>query len=111
MSNRAAVNALINDLVERLILVYDPEKILLYGSYAYGQPDEGSDVDLLIVKRTRERPIDRRIAVRRIVSDLRRKTPFSALVVTPEELSQRISIGDDFLKEITVKGKILYEKS
>jgi hypothetical protein len=44
------------------------------------------------------------------VSDLRKKTPFSPLVVTPDELLYQIAKGDDFLKEITIKGKVLYEK-
>jgi uncharacterized protein len=110
MISKKHVNSILRDLVERLVKVYDPERILLYGSYAYGRPHKGSDIDLLIVKDTKERPIDRRVAVRRIVSDLRRKVPFSPLVVTPQELSHQISAGDDFLKEITTTGKVLYEK-
>ena len=104
------IKPVINQLVEKLIKAYKPEKIFLYGSYAYGNPGEESDIDLLIVKKTKERPIDRRVAVRRLVSDIRKKTSFSPLVVTPTELSHRITIGDDFFLEITTKGKILYEK-
>ncbi len=104
------MNDLISKLVERLKEEYQPEKIILYGSYAYGQPDRESDIDLLIIKETKERPIDRRIAVRRLVSDIRRKVPFSSLVVTPEELVQRLEIGDDFFIEITRRGRVLYEK-
>jgi len=110
MSNKKQIDSIVEQVVERLIKTYDPERIFLYGSYAYGKPHKGSDIDLLIVKSTNERPIDRRVVVRKLVSDLRKKTPFSPLVVTPEELSHQISIGDDFLKEITTKGKILYEK-
>lgn len=110
MSYKKNTDLIVEQLVERLVKTYDPERIFLYGSYAYGKPHKDSDIDLLIVKSTNERPIDRRIAVRKLVSDLRKKTPFSPLVVTPEELSHQISIGDDFLKEITTKGKILYEK-
>lgn len=105
------VNAqVISGLVKRLIEMYQPEKIILYGSYAYGSPDEDSDIDLLIVKETEDRPIDRRIAVRRLVSDIRKKVPFSSLVVTPEELSDRLALGDDFFIEIIQRGKVLYEK-
>ena len=110
MQNSQDRNTIILRLVERLKEAYQPERIILYGSYAYGNPDEGSDIDLLIVKDTDQRPIDRRITVRRLVSDIRRKIPFSSLVVTPEEISERLEIGDDFFIEITSKGKVLYEK-
>lgn len=100
----------ISGLVERLIEKYKPDRIILYGSYAYGTPHKESDIDLLIVKETKDRPIDRRIAVRRLVSDIRKKVPFSSLVVTPEELSNRLALGDDFFIEITQRGKVLYEK-
>jgi predicted nucleotidyltransferase len=110
MQNSQDRDTIISRLVERLKEAYQPERIILYGSYAYGNPDEGSDIDLLIVKDTDQRPIDRRITVRRLVSDIRRKIPFSSLVVTPEEISERLEIGDDFFIEITSKGKVLYEK-
>ncbi|MBI5235418.1 MAG: nucleotidyltransferase domain-containing protein [Deltaproteobacteria bacterium] len=101
---------LISKLAKRLGERYQPEKIILYGSYAYGTPDEASDVDLLIIKDTTDRPIDRRITVRRIVSDIRKKVPFSSLVLTPVELSGRLEMGDDFFIEITKNGKVIYEK-
>lgn len=100
----------ISNLVKRLKENYQPEKIILYGSYAYGTPDKESDIDLLIIKETKDRPIDRRITVRRLVSDIRRKIPFSSLVLTPEELAGRLEIGDDFFIEITNKGRVLYER-
>lgn len=104
------LSGLISKLAERLKERYQPEKIILYGSYAYGTPDEASDIDLLIIKDTTDRPIDRRITVRRLVSDIRKKIPFSSLVLTPRELSSRLEIGDDFFIEITKKGKVIYER-
>ena len=104
------MSEVIQRLVDRLSESYQPDRIILYGSYAYGTPDSASDIDLLIIKETDERPIDRRIEVRRLVSDLRRKLPFSSLVVTPSELSKRLELGDDFFVEITNKGKVLYER-
>jgi predicted nucleotidyltransferase len=104
------VGEVIQKLVDRLRESYQPASIILYGSYAYGTPDSASDIDLLIIKETDERPIDRRIAVKRLVSDIRRKLPFSSLVITPSELSKRIELGDDFFVEITNKDKVLYER-
>ncbi len=104
------LSVLISKLADRLKERYQPEKIILYGSYAYGTPDEASDIDLLIIKDTTDRPIDRRITVRRLVSDIRKKVPFSSLVLTPRELSCRLEIGDDFFIEIVKKGKVIYER-
>lgn len=106
----SGINNIISRLVERLRELYLPEKIILFGSYAYGSPDSESDIDLLIIKQTQDRPVDRRIAVRKLVSDLRRKISFSPLVVTPEELSERLKLNDDFFVEITTSGRVLYEK-
>ncbi len=110
MAQKIDIDNILDKVVLRIRDNYDPDRIVLYGSYAYGSPDEGSDVDLLIVKDTPERPIERRIAVRKMISDVRRKIPFSSLVVTPGELSERVSMGDDFWVEITTRGKVLYER-
>lgn len=46
------ISSLTSKLVDRLKEKYQPEKIILYGSYAYGTPDEASDIDLLVIKET-----------------------------------------------------------
>ena len=76
------MKAIISKLVDRLKEQYQPEKIILYGSYAYGSPDKESDIDLLIIKDTSEKPIDRRITVRKMISDIRNKMPFPSLALT-----------------------------
>lgn len=102
-----AIEQLVNQIVEQ----YPPEKIILFGSYAYGTPDTGSDVDLLIIKETEERPIDRRVTVRRITYTPRRGLPFSPLVITPQELARRLEMGDPFYHEIVTRGEVLYARS
>jgi predicted nucleotidyltransferase len=99
---------LIKDIVKKLRENYAPEKIILFGSYAYGNPRPDSDIDLLIVKDTNERFIDRWVAVRRILSDPKRLVGLDTLVVTPGELSQRLAAGDQVIEEIVEKGKLLY---
>lgn len=94
--------------VDRLRRQYQPERIVLFGSYAYGKPTEDSDIDLLIIKQTTERPIDRRVAVTRIVSDPDATVPIEVIVLTPEELRERLEIGDQFLLEVTERGRTLY---
>ncbi len=110
MTCNADVKKVILSIAERLKKKYMPEKIILYGSFAYGNPHADSDIDILVIKNTKERPIDRRVAVRRIISDIRRGTPFSSIVLTPEEFKTRLAIGDQFLEEILSKGEVLYAR-
>jgi predicted nucleotidyltransferase len=100
--------ALIQDMLEKLITSYAPEKIILFGSHAYGTPRQDSDIDLLIIKETNERFIDRWVTVRRILSDPKRVVPLETLVVTPYEVERRLAVGDQFLGEIIEKGVVLY---
>lgn len=97
-------------LIERLKTRYEPEKIILFGSYAYGKPDIESDLDLLIVKDTCEPFHKRWVEVYELVSDIVRGIDFSPFVVTPGELEKRIKIGDQFFMEIVKRGECLYAK-
>jgi len=102
------VRRTILEIVEKIKREYQPEKIILFGSYAYGTPDRDSDIDLLIIKDTQERPIDREVAVTRMVSDPKRLIPFEPIVLTPKEVNERLEIGDQFIREILQKGEVLY---
>lgn len=102
------IRAEINKIVRQVVDAYQPEKIILFGSYAYGKPDSDSDIDLLIIKKTSEQFIDRLIHVRKTVSDSERSIPLELIVLTPEELEERLAIGDQFIEEIVTKGEILY---
>jgi predicted nucleotidyltransferase len=96
------------EIVDKIKREYKPEKIILFGSYAYGHPDEDSDIDLLIIKDTPERPIDRKVKVKRLVSDPKRLIPLEVIVITPKEIRNRLEIGDQFIEEILQKGEVLY---
>lgn len=103
------VKTILSEIVEKLRNEYKPLKIILFGSYAYGNPKEDSDIDLLILKNTDERRVDRFVWVKRIIYNPNHKIPISPLVYTPDELEDRLRMGDDFIKEIIQKGVILYE--
>jgi predicted nucleotidyltransferase len=92
---------IIQGILDKLLAGYAPQKVILYGSYAYGDPRPDSDIDLLIIKDTPERFIDRRVTVRRILSDPQRKAPLETLVLTPQEVSQRLAIGDQFTHHVS----------
>ena len=105
------VQRAIDQIVKCIVDRYQPDKIILFGSYAWGTPDAGSDLDLLIIKETDERPIDRRVTVRRIAYTPGRGLPFSPLVITPQELAHRLEVGDPFYHEIIARGRVLHSRS
>ena len=105
------IKAILFEIVEKLKKEYNPLKIILFGSYAYGNPVEDSDIDLLILENTNRRRVDRYVGVKRIIYDPNRKIPVSPLVYTPNELEERLRMGDDFIKEISQKGEVLYERT
>ncbi|MGH7410273.1 MAG: nucleotidyltransferase domain-containing protein, partial [Candidatus Methylomirabilis sp.] len=76
----------IDRIVRRIAEGYQPIKVILFGSHAYGEPTADSDIDLLIVKETADRFIDRWVAVRELIADPKRRTPVEPIVVTPDEL-------------------------
>lgn len=101
-------DSLIQSMVRKITDEYAPERVILFGSYASGSPRPDSDIDLLIIKDTKERLIDRWTTVRRILSDPQRTVSVDIIVLTPSELTERLAIGDQFVEEIVEKGKVLY---
>jgi predicted nucleotidyltransferase len=95
-------------MVEKIVADYAPQKVILFGSYAYGEPDPDSDIDMLIVKETSERFLDRWMTVQRIITGLHRSLPVEPLVLTPQELENRLTVGDQFIAEILKRGMVLY---
>ena len=91
------------DVAER----FQPEKIILFGSYAYGTPQTDSDVDILVVMPARNE-LDMAFKIHWAI-----QPPFSlhVLVRTPKNMKWRLEEGDSFLLEVTSKGKVLYEKA
>jgi predicted nucleotidyltransferase len=95
--------------IERIVSELKPEKIILYGSYAYGNPTPDSDVDLLVIMKTRAKEIDRYVAVSNLLYP--RQFPVDLLVKTPKEVEAAAQKrGNFFMKEILSKGKVIYER-
>jgi len=109
MKMKKEVKTIVSEIVEKLKREYKPQRIILFGSYAYGNPTEDSVIDLLILKNTDERRVDRLAQVKRIIYNPNYKIPVSPLVYSPEELEERLRKGDEYIKEIIQKGTILYE--
>jgi len=96
----------LEDVIERIVTGYAPDRIILFGSHASGEARDGSDFDLLIVKETRKRPIDRRVEVERLLSD--RCIPLDLLVLTPLEIRQLYALGSPLIEEVVETGRVLY---
>lgn len=93
--------------VEKIKTAYQPDKIILFGSVKEGTLKEGSDIDLFIVKRTKKRKLDR---IDEILGFLDPEIPIELHVYTPQEMEQRLEMGDFFIKDILKRGKVLYER-
>ncbi|MCK4781855.1 nucleotidyltransferase domain-containing protein [Candidatus Parcubacteria bacterium] len=98
----------IKRITGRIVEKYKPEKIILFGSFAYGNPTKDSDADLFIIKKTKQLKTKRILKVDRMLLD--RNIPLDILVYTPQEVKNRILLGDFFIRNIIQKGKILYVK-
>jgi predicted nucleotidyltransferase len=91
------------DVAER----FQPDKIILFGSYAYGTPHEDSDVDIMVVMPARNE-IDQACRIDDVFDP---PFPLDLVVRTPKNLASRLAMGDPFLREVMAKGKLLYEKN
>ncbi len=88
---------------------FHPEKIILFGSYAYGQPDEHSDFDLLVVRRgiTSENESNREILT--AFWDVQGPRPsFTILTKTPERIAERLAVRSPFYEDIVGRGLEVY---
>jgi len=96
----------IRELTSQIVRQFNPERIILFGSYAYGQPDNDSDVDMLVVLRFKGKPVRKAIEIRNSVNA---GLPLDLIVRTPEQVAERISQNDWFMREILERGRTLYE--
>ena len=96
----------IYELCDRIVHEFHPERIILFGSYAYGKPSEDSDVDILVILHFAGSGLRK---TTEILKRIKPRIPVDLLVKTPEDVHQRIEWNDFFLQEIFRKGKVLYE--
>jgi len=96
----------IQSLCRQIVENFNPQKIILFGSHAYGKPNEDSDVDLLVIM-----PFEGDNAYKgvEILLSLKTKIPLDLLVRTSEQVGTRIEMEDFFMREIMEQGKVLYE--
>lgn len=108
--SRYPVHGIADKLIPYLKLLvekFNPDQIVLFGSYAYGNPTKDSDVDLLIVKKTEKSPREEATAIRKAFRPLRHSVgnlAFDIMVRDPEDLRERIAKGGAFHSAIIRNG-------
>jgi predicted nucleotidyltransferase len=96
----------IDDVVDIIVKNVNPEKIILFGSYAYGEPQEDSDLDILVVK---DIDSDRYKRAREIKKYLRGlKIPIDVIVYTKAEIEEWKDTKSAFITQVMQNGRILY---
>lgn len=93
-------------IAETIASHFAPEKIVLFGSYAYGTPGDDSDVDLLVVLPFRGKSVYKALDIMEAVKP---SIPIDLIVRTPEQVQLRLKQKDFFLRRILKQGKVLYE--
>ncbi len=93
-------------ITRQIVERFKPQKIILFGSYAYGIPTPESDIDLMVVMETSLKEIQQAQQIRQYLNPL---FGIDLLVHTTSNLAKRLDMGDPFLQEVVSKGKVLYE--
>jgi uncharacterized protein len=104
MISKEAVQSVCDQIAEK----FNPEQIILFGSYAYGNPHEGSDIDLLVILPFEGRGFYKALE---ILKSIYRPFGIDLLARTPEDTERRYREGDPLICEALNKGKVLYRGS
>jgi len=100
---------MLRDIVHRIVREMQPEKIILFGSYAYGKPSSDSDLDIFVIMNTALPYPERIVEVSKLLRP--RPCPIDILVRTPQEVDAAIQKGDRFIPDILTHGKLLYDQA
>jgi len=98
----------IQNVCEQIVRRFQPDKVIRFGSHAWGAPRGDSDVDLLVIRRVEGSAIRQ---AGEILVGLDYHFPLDLLVRTPGFVAERLRLGDPFLHKIVYKGKVLYDAS
>lgn len=102
------IEAYLEEAVRRIIDNFNPEKIILFGSYAYGQPSADSDLDLMVIMNTDEKPHKRAVPLRKALKGI--GIPKDIIVKTPEEFESFKDIVGTIIYPAAHRGRLLYER-
>ena len=106
MSKAPSRRVQIRQLCTRIAREFKPEKIILFGSHAYGRPTPESDLYLMVVMQFEGDPLEQAVTM---LNRLNMLIPIDLLVRTPEQVQQRLEMGDSFMRDIIERGEMMYE--
>ena len=106
---KGVIEQKIKEITDKIVREYQPEKIILFGSWAWGTPHENSDVDMFIIKESEKKRWEREYDLRmKLIGN--KFPPMDLLIYTPEEMERRIRIEDFFIQNILKNGKLVYAR-
>jgi predicted nucleotidyltransferase len=107
MISKAKFDREVENILKQLIRLYKPQKVVLFGSLAKGEVNEGTDIDLFIIKSdVPELGVNR---IRQLDELIKYNLATDFIVYRPDELEQRLKLGDPFVKAVLQEGKVLYD--
>lgn len=98
----------IKELAEQIVKQFEPERIVLFGSYAHGTPGPDSDVDLLVIMDFQGKSFWKSLEIANVVNP---SFPVDLLARRPEDTERRYTLGDPLIREALDHGQVLYERS
>lgn len=101
--------ATVETMVQRIADGFDPEKIIIFGSYARGEIDRDSDLDLLIVMHVEGSLRQKANEIDLMLAD--RTLPLDLIVVTPEQFARQKDVIGTIVREAVKDGKVVYERA
>jgi predicted nucleotidyltransferase len=104
---KQATNELLDQITHKLVATLNPEQIILFGSHAYGEPNEDSDIDLLVIVSQSNEPRYRRSrlaykALRGIC------VPTDVIIMTREEVKRKVNVRSSLISRVIHDGRVLY---
>jgi predicted nucleotidyltransferase len=105
---RPGADEVLQTLTWRIVEACDPERVILFGSRAWGSPRRDSDYDVFVIAASDEPILTRTARLRAAVHP--RVASLDLLVRTPQEVAQRLAMGDFFVRQIIEKGRVLYDR-
>jgi predicted nucleotidyltransferase len=106
---RRDIQNILDKVIHRIVHRFDPQRIILFGSYAIGEPNANSDLDLLIVMNVEGSTRQTAIEIDMLASD--RRIPMDFLVLTPEQYERQKNIIGTVGRQAAREGKVVYEQA
>lgn len=100
--------SLFKEIVQRILSAVQPEKIILFGSFAHGKPTDESDLDILVVMNSKLPRYKRSIPIYKALAGI--LIPKDVVVYVPEEIEEWENVPQAFITTAIKKGKVIYEK-